>query len=125
MKVKDYKELFVWQKGLEIVDRIYEVTDKFPGNEKYGLASQMRRASISIPSNISEGFVRHYTKEFLQFLHLSLGSCAELETQLIIAKRRNYVLEERLVPLMSLLQYECKMLVRLIQSLQRLPTNNK
>ena len=125
MKVKDYKELFVWQTGLEIVDRIYEVTDKFPGNEKYGLASQMRRASISIPSNISEGFVRHYTKEFLQFLHLSLGSCAELETQLIIAKRRNYVLEERLVPLMSLLQYECKMLVRLIQSLQRLPTNNK
>ena len=91
MKVKDYKELKVWQKGIEIVDKIYSITDKFPKEELYGIVSQMRRAAISIPSNIAEGFVRHHTNEYKQFLYISLGSCAELDTQLIISNRRNYV----------------------------------
>ncbi len=76
MKVKDYKELKIWQKGIDIVDRIYEITEEFPYRELYGLAQQMRKASVSIPSNIAEGFMRNYTKEYSQFLHIALGSCA-------------------------------------------------
>lgn len=80
MKVKDYKDLKVWQNGIEIVDKVYTATEHFPNSELYGLSSQMRKAAVSIPSNIAEGFVRQYTKEYTQFLFISLGSCAELET---------------------------------------------
>ncbi len=80
MKVKDYKDLKVWQKGIEIVDKIYSITDHFPKDELYGLANQMRRSAISIPSNIAEGFVRNHLKEYIQFLYIPLGFCAELET---------------------------------------------
>ena len=90
MKVKSYKELNVWKKGIEIVDRIYKITENLPQKELYGLASQMQRSAISIPSNIAEGFARGHTAEYRQFLRIALGSCAELETQLIIALRRNY-----------------------------------
>jgi four helix bundle protein len=90
MKVKSYKELNVWKKGIEIVDRIYEITENFPKKELYVLSSQMQRSAISIPSNIAEGFVRGHTAEYKQFLRIALGSCAELNTQLIIAHKRNY-----------------------------------
>jgi len=85
MKIKDYKDLQIWQKGIEIADKIYSVTEGFPKTELYCLISQMRRASISIPSNIAEGFARHHSREYKQFLYISLGSCAELETQLILS----------------------------------------
>ena len=117
MKVKDYKELRVWQKGIEIVDTVYFLTDGFPKSELYGLVGQMRRAAVSIPSNIAEGFVRQYTKEYRQFLHVSLGSCAELETQAIIANRRNYVNENELRQLTEELNHESRMLVSLINKL--------
>ena len=94
MKIKSYKELDVWNKGIEIVDLIYESTSKFPQEERYGLAAHMQRTAISIPSNIAEGFARQHTKEYRQFCYIALGSCSELETQLIIAKRRNYVSTE-------------------------------
>jgi len=116
MKVKDYKELRVWQKGIEIVDKIYSITDGFPKNELYGLVSQMRRAAVSIPSNIAEGFVRHHTNEYKQFLYISLGSCAELDTQLIIANRRNYIMNEKLKELAENINHESRMLVKLINS---------
>ena len=90
MKVKSYKELDIWKKGIEIVDRIYEITEDFPRKELYSLTSQMQRSAISIPSNIAEGFVKGHTAEYRQFLSIALGSCAELDTQLIIAHRRNY-----------------------------------
>lgn len=83
--VRSYKELKVWQKGIEVVKLIYAITDKFPKSETYGLASQMQRAAVSVPSNIAEGQARQHTKEFRQFLHTSLGSVAELDTQLIVA----------------------------------------
>jgi len=117
MKVKDYKDLNVWQKGIEIVDKIYSITDSFPKNELYGLTSQMRRAAISIPSNIAEGFVRHYTKEYKQFLYVSLGSCAELDTQLIIASRRKYITKGKLEELSEDINHETRMLVSLINKL--------
>ena len=84
--IKHFKELKVWQKGIEIVKDIYEITKHFPKEEMYGLTSQMRRSAISIPSNIAEGFKRYHTKEYKQFLYIALGSIAELETQIVIAK---------------------------------------
>jgi len=84
--IKHFKELKVWQKGIEIVKDIYEITKLFPKEEMYGLTSQMRRSAISIPSNIAEGFKRYHTKEYKQFLYIALGSIAELETQIVIAK---------------------------------------
>jgi len=83
---KSYKDLFVWQKGIQLVGDVYAITGKLPKEEIYCLAAQMRRSAISIPSNIAEGQQRKNLKEFLQFLRVSYGSAAELETQLIILK---------------------------------------
>ena len=117
MTVKDYKELIVWQNGIDIVDMVYLVTNNFPKNELFGLASQMRRATISIPSNIAEGFVRQYTKEYIQFLHISLGSCAELDTQIVIARRRKYTDDKALNELAEIIYSEMRMLSSLIKKL--------
>ncbi len=117
MKVKDYKDLHVWQKGIEIVDCVYSITERFPREELYGLSSQMRRASVSIPSNIAEGFVRKHTKEYKQFLRIALGSCAELDTQLIIAKRRSYINQRDLEDIGENINHELRMLTSLINKL--------
>jgi len=117
MKVKDYKDLKVWQKGIEIVDKVYKLTAKFPKEEAYGLTLQMRKASVSIPSNVSEGFVRGYTNEYRQFLRVSLGSCAELDTQSIIANRRKYIIKRELDDLAEDLNHEIRMLVSLINKI--------
>lgn len=117
MKVKDYKDLKVWQKGIEIVDKIYTITAKFPKEEVYGLVLQMRKAAVSIPSNIAEGFVRHHSKEYKQFLYISLGSCAELDTQVIISHRRKYITKEELEELTEDINHESRMLVNLINKI--------
>jgi four helix bundle protein len=119
VKVKDYRELKVWQKGIEIVDRIYRVTERFPKSEVYGLSSQMRRAAVSIPSNIAEGFVRRGSREYRQFLHVSLGSCAELDTQMVIANRRKYIADDESRLLAEELNHETRMLVSLIGALEK------
>ncbi|MCQ9206422.1 MAG: four helix bundle protein [Omnitrophica bacterium] len=115
--VKSYKDLNVWKKGIAIVDNVYVITDKFPRQEQYGLVAQMRRCAVSIPSNIAEGFVRHHSKEYKQFLYVSLGSCAELETQLIIGKKRKYVTSDAMGKLEEDLNHESKMLMNLIKCL--------
>lgn len=117
MKVKDYKDLKVWQKGIEIVDKIYSMTNTFPESELYGLSSQMRRAAVSIPSNIAEGFVRHHSKEYKQFLYVALGSCAELDTQIIVSSRREYITIAQLEELSEDINHETRMLVSLINKL--------
>ncbi len=117
MKVKDYKDLKVWQKGIEIVDKIYTITDKFPKEEVYGLSSQMRKASVSIPSNIAEGFVRHHTEEYEHFLYIALGSCAELDTQVIVSNRRKYMTKAELEELTEDINHETRMLVSLINKI--------
>ncbi len=119
MKVRDYKDLLVWQQGIELVDKIYLITDKFPKQELYGLTNQMRRSAVSIPSNISEGFVRNHSREYIQFLYIALGSCAELDTQLVIAKNRNYVTQGKYSELTEYINHEIRMLVSLINSIQR------
>lgn len=115
--IQNYKDLNVWQKGIEIVDKIYTMTKQFPSDEKFILCSQMQRAAISIPSNIAEGHTRHHTKEYQQFCYVALSSCAELETHLIIAKRRNYVSEADFLYLQEALDHEMRMLKKLIQGL--------
>jgi four helix bundle protein len=84
-KPQSYKDLVVWQKGIKTAKLVYNLTSKFPAEEKFGIISQMRRAAISIPSNIAEGQARHTTKEFIQFISHAEGSVAELETQLILS----------------------------------------
>ncbi len=84
--IKSYKELIVWQKSIELVKEVYKATDKLPKAELYALTSQMRRAAVSIPSNIAEGYKRRNRGEYLQFLGIADASAAELETQIIIAK---------------------------------------
>lgn len=84
--IKSYKELVVWQKAMELVKRIFNLTGKFPKSELYGLVSQMRRASVAIPSNIAEGYGRRSRKEYRQFYSIAYGSALELETQLILSK---------------------------------------
>jgi four helix bundle protein len=84
-KPNHYKELIVWQKGMSLAKNIYEITARFPGDERFGLVSQMRRAAVSVPSNIAEGQARKGTREFLQFLSHASGSLAELETQLLLS----------------------------------------
>jgi len=117
MKVKDYKDFKVCQKGIEIVDKIYTITAKFPKEEVYGLVLQVRKAAVSIPSNIAEGFVRHHSKEYKQFLYISLGSCAELDTQVIISHRRKYITKEELEELTEDINHESSMLVNLINKI--------
>jgi four helix bundle protein len=87
---KGYEDLLVWQKGIELVKEIYKLTKPFPSDERFGLISQMRRAAVSIPSNIAEGQARHTTKEFIQFLSHAEGSLAELETQIIVSSELGY-----------------------------------
>lgn len=80
-KVRNYRDLLVWQKGIALVKQVYALTRTFPADEKFGLVAQMRRAAVSIPSNIAEGQSRHTTNEFVRFLSLAEGSLAELDTQ--------------------------------------------
>jgi four helix bundle protein len=87
----NYKDLIVWQKAFHLCLGIYKVTSDFPRSELYGLVSQLRRAAVSVPSNIAEGHSRRHTKEFMSYLSISLGSCAELETQLLIANGLGYM----------------------------------
>jgi four helix bundle protein len=94
--VKTHKDLEVWKKGIDLVEDIYRVTQTFPTEEMYGLTSQMRRSSVSIPSNVAEGAARQSTKEFLQFLYIALGFLSEIETQLVITQRLGYTLDEKI-----------------------------
>ena len=82
---RSYKDLIVWQKGIALAKLVYQLTKNFPSEEKFGLVAQMRRAAVSIPSNIAEGQARHTTGEFIHFISHSKGSVAELDTQLILS----------------------------------------
>lgn len=109
----DYKSLDVWQKARMIVKEIYAISETFPPEEKYGLTSQIRRAAVSVPSNIAEGYNRHSSKDFVHFLRIAKGSAAETETQLILAKDVSLVTDEKAEPLLV----EIDKLIRMISSL--------
>jgi four helix bundle protein len=95
-KIKSYKDLLIWQKGIDLTVDVYELIKQFPNEEKYALSQQMKRGAVSIPSNIAEGWGRKTDKSFGYFLSVSRGSLFELQTQLIIASKLNYFGEDAL-----------------------------
>ena len=116
-QIKTYRDLDIWNAGIGLVKHIYKPTESFPKHEMYGLVSQMRRSAISVPSNVAEGFRRHHNKEYRQFLHVSLGSCAELETQVTIAKELQYIQEAKESELLEKLDHICRMISNLFKKL--------
>jgi four helix bundle protein len=118
--METHKNLLVWQKSIAFVTTIYNLTKTFPKEELYCIVSQIRRAAISIPSNMAEGCARRNTKEYTQFLYISLGSAAELETQLIISSNLRYIDENHRQSLIKDLEEIIRMITGLIKSL-----NNK
>ena len=113
--MKSHKDLDIWKRSIKFVTTIYGVTKSFPKEERYGITNQMRRAAISISSNISEGAARHHDKEFVQFLYISLGSVAELETQIIISENLNFLSSIDSTNLQNELSEMRKMLLGLIR----------
>lgn len=118
-EVKTYKDLLIWQKGIEIVKETYLLCEEIPKDEIFGLQSQIKKSSISIPSNIAEGWGRNYTKNYLQFLKYSRGSLLELETQIIIAKELNFISTESFSKIQNLITEESKMLNAFIKSIDK------
>ena len=116
--MRNFRNYDIWKNGLDIVDSVYSLTDSFPKYETYGLADQLRRAAVSIPSNIAEGSSRTSEAEFAHYLEYSIGSCLEVETQLEIAKRRDYISEEQFNGLLASLQTEEKQINQFINQLK-------
>lgn len=119
MKIKTYKDLDVWKNGMNIVRFSYRETKNFPKTERYALSSQMQRAAVSIPANISEGFTRQYLKEYIQFCYIALGSCSELETLIIIAHEENYITKDSYNVIEEMLNHEGRMITNMIKTLKK------
>lgn len=116
-KITSFRDLDIWRLGKEIALKIYEVTRDFPKEELYGLVMQMRRAALSIPSNIAEGFARLHNREYRQFLYIALGSCAELATQIEISFDLGYLGGTTKDSLLEKLDHESRMIKSLIKKL--------
>jgi len=123
MYLKSYKELIVWQKSIQLVKEVFVLTNIFPKSERYGIVSQIRRAAVSIPSNIAEGYGRKSTKEYLQFYSIAYGSALELETQIIIGKELNFAKKEEFIKVDQLLEEVLKMLNKMISNMKQLNAN--
>lgn len=91
MKINTYRDLKIWQKAMVLVTEVYSITNKLPDSEKFGLIAQMRRSSVSVPSNMAEGYGRNSTNDYLRFLQIAVGSLYELQTQIIIAYKLKYI----------------------------------
>ncbi len=114
---RSYRDLVVWRKAIELVKQVYALTAEFPAHERYGLSDQLRRAAVSVPSNIAEGQGRQVVGEFRHFLRVALGSLAEVDTQLVIAVELGYLTAEATQPATDLALEIRKMLYTLIQRL--------
>ena len=111
----DYKDLEVWQRAIDLVAEIYRLSSSFPDSEKFGLTNQIRRAAVSIPSNIAEGSARHHSKDFIHFLRSADGSAAEVETQLTIALTLDFI--QNVDAVLEELKIIRRMLAALIRSM--------
>jgi len=118
-KIQSYKDLLIWQKGIEITEKVYLLTKSFPSDEIYSLTNQIKRATVSIPSNIAEGFGRNSTKSYVNFLKISRGSLYELETQLIIAEKQKFISDlDLLQSINELISEEGKMINSYINKIE-------
>lgn len=124
MSQKGYKDLIAWQKGMELVAAIYDATEKFPSHEQFGLVSQLRRAAVSVPSNIAEGKAHYSNREFVRFLRHARGSLAEIETQVLIAQGRRYLASDTATQLTQQLDELGRILSGLIKSLNEGPISS-
>ena len=115
--MKGYRDLIVWQKSMDVITLIYELVKQFPDDEKFGLTSQIKRSSVSVPSNIAEGYGRNYTKDYIRFLNIARGSLYEMQTQLQVALNLGFIAEEDLNKINSLSVEVEKMLNSLINKL--------
>lgn len=121
--LRNYKDLQVWQKAYQLCLEVYKATGEFPKHEVYGITAQLRRAAVSISSNISEGYGRKTTKEYIQFLYIGYGSLCELETQILLSADLGYIEAERLKKLQDQISEVERMLKALINSLEKKPSN--
>lgn len=118
MKIQTFRDLDVWNKSIDFVQEIYSITRNFPDDERFGLCSQMRRAAVSIPSNIAEGYRRTSRKEYARFVRIAYGSGSELETQLEIVSRLNFIDQKHFILLEKSLADILRMLNRLAARLE-------
>ena len=116
--LQSYKELVVWQKAMDLATLVYRLTESFPKREIYGLAAQLRRCGVSVPSNIAEGYGRSSRREYIQFLSIAQGSLKELETQAILARNLNYASAGQADLILSRAEVVGKLLGGLIRSLK-------
>ncbi len=116
-RIEGYKDLIAWQKAMDLVEVIYRVTRQFPIEERFGLTSQIRRAAVSVPSNIAEGYSRPGRNDYIRFLDIARGSANEIETQLLIAERLALVKHEKLTGIFDLVQEVQRILKGLVNSL--------
>ncbi|NJX14109.1 four helix bundle protein [Tamlana crocina] len=116
--MRDFRKLDIWKNGIELVKEVYKLSDHLPSEEKFGLRSQITRASISIPSNIAEGCSRNSETEFKRFLEIAMGSLFEVETQLIIAQELNFLEEKELESIFAFIKKEAKMINSLINKIK-------
>lgn len=117
--LKSYRDLLAWQKAMDLVESVYGVSQLFPVEEKYGLIQQIRRAVVSVPSNIAEGYGRKHRGDYTHHLSMANGSLKEVETQLIVAGRLKYIIQEQARSAWELLQETGILLMRLMQSLEK------
>ena len=123
-KISSFKDLEIWQRSVKLTEEIYRITKSFPKDETFGLSSQLKRAVVSIPSNIAEGFARFFEKEYIQFLYVAIGSCAEVSTQITIADRLGYLKQEKTGILLDEVEQISKMIMGLIKKLKTKNSNN-
>lgn len=116
--IRSFKDLIVWQKAMEMASMTYSLTKNLPKEELFSLTNQMRRAAVSIPSNIAEGYGRNSAKEYLQFLAIAKGSLCELETQFLLCVHINYMTEQEIQPILDLLTEIGKMLMSIMKKLK-------
>ncbi len=124
MGIKDYRDLEIWKRSMDLVEAIYEMTRAMPKEEVYGLTAHVRKTSVSIPSNIAEGFSRWHTKEYRQFLFVALGSCAELNTQILIAARLKFLDPDKIVAVSQEIDVVSRMIMALIKKLDQRPATS-
>jgi four helix bundle protein len=117
--IESYRDLEVWQRGIDLVEQTYQITDHFPAQEKYGLTAQLRRAVVSISSNIAEGWGYSSRKQYIHFLEQARSSLLEVETQFIIAERLGYITASALEGMLRETTTESKMLLSLMRALRR------
>ena len=117
MEIKSYRDLIVWQKAMEFVTAVYEITKDFPKEEQYGLTAQIRRSAVSVPSNIAEGYGRNSTQDYIRFLQIACGSLYELQTQLEISANLKYMDRENSESIFTLLNEIERMLNSMIRKL--------